>query len=71
MFPKISRNIRTRATPITKSMRITPQHVAATLPVKKELTVDLTYRDGTDRALDLYYIMDLSATMENDKVISI
>lgn len=53
---------------LSKSMRITPQEVNLKLPVGQEVEVELRYNDSLDKPLDLYYIMDLSATMEDDKV---
>lgn len=32
------------------------------------MSFEIEYLEDTDKYLDLYYIMDLSATMEDDKV---
>ncbi|ODN00557.1 Integrin beta-PS [Orchesella cincta] len=48
-------------------MRVRPQEGQLKLAVGEEMTIQLDYKDDTDRPLDLYYIMDLSATMEDDK----
>ncbi|CAL8104337.1 unnamed protein product [Orchesella dallaii] len=65
--PESSSWSKIRNDPITQEMRVRPQVGLLKLAVGQEVTVDLEYKDETDRPLDLYYIMDLSATMEDDK----
>ena len=38
------------------------------LSVGQKVNITLNYLDQGDKALDLYYLMDLSATMEKSKV---
>ncbi|XP_066947764.1 integrin beta-PS isoform X1 [Macrobrachium rosenbergii] len=48
-------------------VQIQPQRVAMTLRVHEALSMQVTFRQAEDYPVDLYYLMDLSKSMEDDK----
>ena len=44
-----------------------PQHVRLSMRVNKAYDMDFYYAQAEDYPVDLYYLMDLSKSMEDDK----
>ncbi|CAG7717397.1 unnamed protein product, partial [Allacma fusca] len=51
-----------------RRVHIAPQVINLELKVGDPVTVKLEYLDAEDKPLDLYYLMDLSHTMSDDRV---
>jgi integrin beta 1 len=50
-----------------KAVQIKPQRVTVTLRKGEEFTLPFQYAQAEDYPVDLYYIMDLSASMEEHR----
>lgn len=51
-----------------QKVHISPQEGRAQLAVGLPVTFEIDYLEDADKQLDLYYILDLSHTMKDDKV---
>jgi len=49
------------------AVQVTPQHVSLSLRVGDPYDMDFYYEQAIDYPVDLYYLMDLSKSMEDDK----
>jgi len=49
-------------------LQIRPQSASMKLRVGDKVNITMEYFDTENKPLDLYYLMDLSATMADDKV---
>ena len=52
---------------ISETVQIKPQHVSLQLRVNVTLELDFYYEQAQDYPVDLYYLADLSKSMEDDK----
>lgn len=50
------------------AVQIRPQHVSLKLRVGQSFDLKMQYAQAEDYPVDLYYLMDLSKSMEDDKV---
>jgi len=50
-----------------QAVQIKPQHVSLTLRINEAHNLDFYYEQAQDYPVDLYYLMDLSKSMEDDK----
>lgn len=50
------------------AVQIRPQHVKISLRVGQPFDMNMQYVQAKDYPVDLYYLMDLSKSMEDDKV---
>ena len=60
---EISRGTASRA-----AVQIKPQHIALRMRVGQPFDIHMQYAQAEDYPVDLYYLMDLSKSMEDDKV---
>ena len=51
-----------------ETIQLKPQKVSVKLRVDEPYNISLNYKQATDYPIDLYYLMDLSKSMEDDKV---
>jgi len=50
-----------------EAVQLKPQHVQLALRVNEAYEMDFFYEQAVDYPVDLYYLMDLSKSMEDDK----
>jgi len=56
-----------KATSYVDAVQVKPQHVSLKLRVNQAHDLDFYYEQAQDYPVDLYYLMDLSKSMEDDK----
>ena len=56
-----------KATSYVEAVQVKPQHVSLQLRVNVAHELDFYYEQAQDYPVDLYYLMDLSKSMEDDK----
>ena len=49
------------------AVQLKPQHVQLSMRVNEAYNMDFYYEQAIDYPVDLYYLMDLSKSMEDDK----
>jgi len=63
-----SGELRETLNPSEPNIRIIPSSALLRLRVGQVVNITMEYYDTENKPLDLYYVMDLSATMADDKV---
>merc|ERR1719210_414638 len=56
-----------KATSYVEAVQVKPQHVQLSMRVNEAYNMDFYYEQAVDYPVDLYYLMDLSKSMEDDK----
>jgi hypothetical protein len=56
-----------RASQAQEAVQVKPQHVSLKLRINEAHNLDFFYEQAQDYPVDLYYLMDLSKSMEDDK----
>jgi len=56
-----------RSSNYREAVQVMPQHVQLSLRVNEAFDMDFYYEQAVDYPVDLYYLMDLSKSMEDDK----
>ena len=56
-----------RASSYHEAIQVQPQHVSLKLRVNEAHNLEFFYEQAQDYPVDLYYLMDLSKSMEDDK----
>jgi len=65
---RIEKNVELRkASEYTEAVQVKPQHVYLKLRINEAHDLDFYYEQAEDYPVDLYYLMDLSKSMEDDK----
>jgi len=56
-----------KATQYSEAVQVKPQHVQLKLRINEAYNLDFYYEEAQDYPVDLYYLMDLSKSMQDDK----